>query len=291
MEDPREVIVRPVVSEKSYALSEKGVYIFVVPTATNKVEIRRSVEQVFNVKVTNVNTLNRPGKRKRNRRSSDLRQEAGHQAGLCDARDRPHDPAVRDQLRLQMLRSRKPTSAGRRFQTVSAFTEITTDRPERSLTVPKPSTGGRNAYGRITARHVGAGHKHQYRLVDFKRAKDDVPATVATIEYDPNRNARIALLHYHDGEKRYILAPSAWLLATSCAAGRALRYDPATRSPCALSPSVPSCTTSSSSPAAAANSPAAPVPACSWWPRRATLPRCGSRRPRCGGCRSTAAPR
>lgn len=107
-----------------------------------------------------------------------------------------------------MLRSRKPTSAGRRFQTVSAFTEITTDRPERSLTVPKPSTGGRNAYGRITARHVGAGHKQQYRLVDFKRAKDDVPATVATIEYDPNRNARIALLHYHDGEKRYILAPS-----------------------------------------------------------------------------------
>ena len=105
------------------------------------------------------------------------------------------------------LRSRKPTSPGRRFQTVSDFSEITTDQPERSLLVPKPRTGGRNSYGRKTARHRGGGHKQQYRIVDFKRKKDGVPATVATIEYDPNRNARIALLHYHDGEKRYIIAP------------------------------------------------------------------------------------
>ena len=106
------------------------------------------------------------------------------------------------------LRKRKPTSAGRRFQSVGDFSEITKDRPERSLVVPKPGTGGRNSYGRKTARHRGGGHKQQYRLVDFKRAKDGVPATVAAIEYDPNRNARIALLHYHDGEKRYILAPA-----------------------------------------------------------------------------------
>ena len=105
------------------------------------------------------------------------------------------------------LRSRKPTSPGRRFQTVSDFTEITTDTPERTLLVPKPRTGGRNAYGRKTARHRGGGHKQQYRIIDFTRKKDGVPATVATIEYDPNRNARIALLHYHDGEKRYIIAP------------------------------------------------------------------------------------
>ena len=105
------------------------------------------------------------------------------------------------------LRSRKPTSPGRRFQTVSDFTEITTDTPERTLLVPKPRTGGRNAYGRKTARHRGGGHKQQYRIIDFARKKDGVPATVATIEYDPNRNARIALLHYHDGEKRYIIAP------------------------------------------------------------------------------------
>ncbi len=105
------------------------------------------------------------------------------------------------------LRSRKPTSPGRRFQTVSDFSEITTDKPERTLLTPKPRTGGRNASGRKTARHRGGGHKQQYRIIDFTRKKDGVPATVATIEYDPNRNARIALLHYHDGEKRYIIAP------------------------------------------------------------------------------------
>ena len=105
------------------------------------------------------------------------------------------------------LRKRKPTSAGRRFQTVSDFSEITKKRPEKSLLVPKPRTGGRNSYGRKTARHQGGGHKQAFRMVDFKRNKDGVPATVAAIEYDPNRNARICLLHYHDGEKRYILAP------------------------------------------------------------------------------------
>jgi large subunit ribosomal protein L2 len=106
------------------------------------------------------------------------------------------------------LRKRKPTSSGRRFQSVSDFSEITKDTPERSLVVPNPQTGGRNSYGRKTARHKGGGHKQQYRIIDFKRSKDGVPATVAAIEYDPNRNARIALLHYHDGEKRYIIAPA-----------------------------------------------------------------------------------
>ncbi len=106
------------------------------------------------------------------------------------------------------LRSRKPTSAGRRFQTVSDFAEITRDRPERSLLAANPGSGGRNSYGRKTARHRGGGHKRQYRIVDFRRDKDGVPAKVAAIEYDPNRNARIALLHFADGEKRYILAPA-----------------------------------------------------------------------------------
>jgi len=106
------------------------------------------------------------------------------------------------------LRSRKPTSAGRRFQTVSDFAELTTDKPEKSLLAPKPRTGGRNNHGRKTSRHRGGGHKQQYRIIDFKREKDGIPAKVATIEYDPNRNARIALLHYLDGEKRYILAPA-----------------------------------------------------------------------------------
>jgi large subunit ribosomal protein L2 len=106
------------------------------------------------------------------------------------------------------LRKRNPTSAGRRFQTASDFAEITRSTPEKSLLGPKPGSGGRNSYGRKTARHRGGGHKQRYRLVDFRRTKDDIPAKVATIEYDPNRNARIALLHYLDGEKRYILAPA-----------------------------------------------------------------------------------
>ena len=106
------------------------------------------------------------------------------------------------------LRSRKPTSPGRRFQTVSDFSEITRRKPEKSLLAPKPQTGGRNAYGRKTARHRGGGHKQQYRIIDFRRNKDGIPARVAAIEYDPNRNTRIALLHYADGEKRYILAPA-----------------------------------------------------------------------------------
>ena len=106
------------------------------------------------------------------------------------------------------LRKRKPTSPGRRFQSVSDFAEITTDKPEKSLLQPKPRTGGRNVHGRLTARNVGGGHKQKYRKVDFRREKDGIPAKVASIEYDPNRNARIALLHYVDGEKRYILAPA-----------------------------------------------------------------------------------
>ncbi len=105
------------------------------------------------------------------------------------------------------LRKRKPTSPGRRFQTVSDFAEITRDSPEKSLLAKKSGTGGRNNHGRKTARHRGGGHKQQYRIIDFKRNKDGVPATVASIEYDPNRTCRIALLHYLDGEKRYILAP------------------------------------------------------------------------------------
>ncbi len=105
------------------------------------------------------------------------------------------------------LITRKPTSPGRRFQTVSDFNEITRSKPEKSLLEPLKKKGGRNNRGRKTARQRGGGHKRQYRRIDFKREKLEVPAKVASIEYDPNRSARIALLHYRDGEKRYILAP------------------------------------------------------------------------------------
>lgn len=105
------------------------------------------------------------------------------------------------------IKTYKPTSAGRRHQTCSTFDEITTSRPEKSLLVTLKKTGGRNSLGRITSRHIGGGHKKKYRLIDFRRNKIDIPAKVASIEYDPNRSARIALLNYSDGEKRYILAP------------------------------------------------------------------------------------
>ncbi len=101
----------------------------------------------------------------------------------------------------------KPTSPGRRFMSISAFTEITKSEPERSLLAPLHGRGGRNAHGRITVRRRGGGHKRQYRIIDFRRNKDDIPAKVVGIEYDPNRSANIALLSYADGEKRYILAP------------------------------------------------------------------------------------
>jgi len=101
----------------------------------------------------------------------------------------------------------KPTSPGRRFVTVADFSEITKTEPEKSLVAPLKKTGGRNSRGKITVRHRGGGHKRAYRIIDFKRDKDGIPAKVASIEYDPNRTARIALLHYADGEKRYIIAP------------------------------------------------------------------------------------
>jgi large subunit ribosomal protein L2 len=105
------------------------------------------------------------------------------------------------------VRKLKPTSPGVRQMTVADFSELTKKEPEKSLTEPLKKTGGRNMYGRITTRHRGGGHKRLYRRIDFKRNKDGVPATVMALEYDPNRSARIALLQYADGEKRYILAP------------------------------------------------------------------------------------
>ena len=105
------------------------------------------------------------------------------------------------------LKINNPTSPGRRFQTVSSFEEITREEPEKSLLRPVKSSGGRNSRGRITVRYRGKGHKRRYRVIDFKRRKDNIPALVASIEYDPNRSARIALLHYVDGAKAYIVAP------------------------------------------------------------------------------------
>ena len=105
------------------------------------------------------------------------------------------------------IRKSKPTTPSRRFQTHADFKELTRSEPEKGLVEPRPKKAGRNTYGRVTARHQGSGNKVRYRVIDFRRNKDGVPAKVAHVEYDPNRNARIALLHYADGEKRYILMP------------------------------------------------------------------------------------
>ena len=105
------------------------------------------------------------------------------------------------------IKKSNPTSSGQRFRSVASFDEITTKSPEKSLLETKKKTGGRNSYGRITVRHIGGGNRQKYRVIDFKRNKDNIPAKVASIEYDPNRSAYIALLNYVDGEKRYILAP------------------------------------------------------------------------------------
>ncbi|MGB7963794.1 MAG: 50S ribosomal protein L2 [Propionicimonas sp.] len=130
------------------------------------------------------------------------------------------------------IRKYKPTTPGRRGSSVADFVELTRSTPEKSLLAPKPKTGGRNSSGRITTRHIGGGHKQAYRLVDFRRYdKDGVPAKVAHIEYDPNRTARIALLHYADGEKRYIIAPLGLRQGATVEAGEAADIKPGNNLP------------------------------------------------------------
>ena len=144
------------------------------------------------------------------------------------------------------IRKYKPTTPGRRGSSVADFAEITRSTPEKSLLRPLPKTGGRNNTGRITTRHIGGGHKRQYRVIDFKRNdKDGVNAKVAHIEYDPNRTARIALLHFVDGTKRYIIAPNKLSRATSSSRVPAPTSSPATTCRCATSRSVRSSTRSS----------------------------------------------
>jgi len=120
------------------------------------------------------------------------------------------------------LKKLNPTTPGQRFKVISAFDEITTDKPEKSLLAPIKRSGGRNNTGKMTMRYIGGGHKRQYRLIDFKREKELIPATVNSIEYDPNRSARIALLSYADGEKRYIIAPQGLKIGQKVVSGKGI---------------------------------------------------------------------
>ena len=177
------------------------------------------------------------------------------------------------------IRKYKPTTPGRRGSSVADFVEVTRSEPEKSLVRPLPKKGGRNASGRITTRHQGGGHKRAYRVIDFRRAdKDGVPAKVAHIEYDPNRTARIALLHYVDGEKRYILAPNRLKQGDRVENGASRPTSSrATRCRCATSRSEPWSTPSSCVPAAVPSWPGQQVRASSSSPRTVPTPSCACR--------------
>ena len=205
---PNEILISPIVSEKSYSKIAERKYTFRVHKNAHKTQIRQAVEQLFDVHVTAVNISKVQPKLKRRGLTK------GYRAGLQEsdragARGRD-DPDLRRGTGLagMPVRKYKPTSPGRRFMSVSTFDEVTKTEPEKSLTEPLKKNAGRNVYGRVTTRHKGGGHKRRYRVIDFKRRKDGVPAKVAAIEYDPNRSARIALLHYADGAKAYIIAPA-----------------------------------------------------------------------------------
>ena len=129
------------------------------------------------------------------------------------------------------LKKNNPTSPGRRFQTVPTFEEITSSKPEKGLLKPIKKSGGRNSAGRMTVRHRGGGHKRRYRVIDFRRNRDNIPATVASIEYDPNRSARIALLHYLDGKKSYILAPNELHVGDKIESGAGVEIKPGNTMP------------------------------------------------------------
>ena len=172
------------------------------------------------------------------------------------------------------IKKYKPTSPARRFMTVSAYEEVTSSTPERSLLVSLNKTGGRNSMGRITVRHIGGGNRNKYRIIDFKRNKDGIPAKVASVQYDPNRSANIALLHYADGEKRYILAPLGLSVGDTVVSGEDADIKVGNALPLSAIPSARWCTTSSSSPARAVRSQELPATPHSSWPRKADTPRC-----------------
>ncbi len=216
--DPRDIILAPVISEKSYGLIEENVYTFVVHPDSNKTQIKIAIEKIFKVEGRLGQHAQPAGQAQAHPRR--LRQAQGHQArhrhvGRGQQADRPVRSTgltagreARETQRNMGIRKYKPTTPGRRGASVSDFAEITRDHPEKSLVRPLHGKGGRNAHGRITTRHKGGGHKRAYRVIDFRRNdKDGVNAKVAHIEYDPNRTANIALLHFLDGEKRYIIAP------------------------------------------------------------------------------------
>ena len=198
------MIIKPLVTEKMTAISEKfNRFGFIVRPDANKLEIKREIEALYNVTVISVNTIKYAGKNKSRYTKS----------GLINGRTNAYKKAI------VTLKEGDTITPGQRHKIIGTFEEITASVPEKSLVCGKRSTGGRNHVGKMTMRYIGGGHKRKYRLIDFKRNKDGVPAVVKTIEYDPNRSARIALLFYADGEKRYIIAPNGLQVGSTLMSG------------------------------------------------------------------------
>ena len=243
---PYEVLRRPIVTEKSTMLAGHGKYVFEVSRHANKPQIKEAVEKAFSVTVMDVNTLIVRGRRKKNRAGrpgsgprADLEKGDGH------AEVRRPDHTLRRRIGTAMpIKSYKPTSPGRRNASGHSFEEITKKPPEKHLVVHTKRAAGRSA-GKISVRHRGGGHKRLLRIVDFKRDKFGVPGRIAAIEYDPGRSARLALVFYVDGEKRYIVAPAGLKVgATIISADNAPILRSATRCRCRASRPARASTTS-----------------------------------------------
>ena len=218
-----DVIRRPLITEKTSILREDGrTIVFQVAPGANKTEIKRAIEQLLGAKVDSVRTSIAHGKVKRQGRYAGRRSD--WKKAYVKLREGAKMPEFLEGERITQsyarIRKYNPTSPGSRFQTVQTFDEITTGEPHKPLVEPMHTTGGRNNAGHLTSWWRGGGHKRMYRIIDFKRDKRDIPAKVTTIEYDPNRSARIALLTYADGEKRYILQPIGLKVGDTIVAGQ-----------------------------------------------------------------------
>ena len=203
-----DVIRRPLITEKTSIQRERDgrTIVFEVATHANKTEIKRAVETLLGSKVEHVRTAIAHGKVKRQGRFAGQRSD--WKKAYVKLREGEKLPEFFEGAVTKMpIKAYKPTSPGRRFQTVQTFDDITTNEPHKPLVENLHRSGGRNNHGELTSWWRGGGHKRLYRIIDFKRDKKDIPGKVSTIEYDPNRSARIALVTYADGEKRYILQP------------------------------------------------------------------------------------
>ena len=206
------ILIKPIITEKATDQSElSNCFSFVVKKTANKIEVKEAVESSYGVTVKVVRTMNYPVYRstKYTKKGLVSNMKGAYKKAIVQLAEGENIDFYSNIYDKKMaLRKLKPITPGQRFKVVTDFDVVTTDRPEKSLLAPIKRTGGRNSEGKMTMRFLGGGHKRRYRVIDFKRNKDGIPATVKTIEYDPNRTAYIALLNYADGEKKYVIAQS-----------------------------------------------------------------------------------